>query len=163
MQRVKDYFALLRINHWVKNSFVFAALLFSEKLYNAQSIRNSLLAFISFCLVSSSIYIINDMHDADKDRQHPKKKDRPIAAGRVRKNPAIIASLLLFLCGASLGFHIQTSFFAILIAYVALNLFYTYAGKKIILIDAFCIALGFVLRVAGGGRWPYPYSLQAGL
>ena len=150
MLRVKDFFALLRINHWVKNTFIFAALLFSEKLYNGQSLRDSILAFIAFCLVSSSVYILNDLHDAHKDRHHPKKKNRPIAAGRIGRPPAIAIALLCFFVGTLLGFYIQLSFFAILLSYVFLNLFYTYIGKGLVIIDSFCIALGFVLRVAGG-------------
>ena len=150
MGLLKDLFALLRIKHWVKNTFIFAALLFSEKLYHRQSLLASILAFFAFCLVSSSIYIINDLHDAHIDRLHPKKKNRPIAAGRIGRPLALIIAVLLFIGGSILGFTVQLSFFTILISYVALNMFYTYAGKRMVIIDAFCIALGFVLRVAGG-------------
>ncbi|KPJ84593.1 MAG: hypothetical protein AMS17_16135 [Spirochaetes bacterium DG_61] len=150
MRIVRDLFALLRIDHWTKNIFIFAALLFSQKLYERQPLLISVTAFFAFCFVASSIYIINDIHDAHLDRLHPKKSCRPIAAGRVSRALALVTAAIFFTGGMVIGAMVQPSFFTILLSYFVLNLFYTYMGKKLVIIDAFCIAAGFVLRVVGG-------------
>ncbi len=150
MQFLKDLLSLLRVKHWAKNMFIFTALLFSEKLFEWQSLLVNTIAFFAFCFISSSIYSINDIHDARGDRLHPKKKSRPIASGRVGKIQALLIACILLIISSIIGVKLSRYFFLVLLLYFVLNLFYTFIGKNIIIIDAFCISLGFVLRVIGG-------------
>lgn len=154
----KSIMVSMRLKQWIKNIFILAPLLFSERLFELQSLLVSIRAFFSFCLISSAIYIINDIHDKKSDSFHPKKRDRPIASGKIGIKKALILVIILLISGYSLALHLNFSFILILIFYVILNLFYTYIGKSLVFIDAFCISLGFVLRVMGGS---YAISVYA--
>jgi 4-hydroxybenzoate polyprenyltransferase len=150
LQFIKDLLSLLRVKHWTKNLFIFFALLFSEKLFEWQSLFVSAVAFFAFCFIAGSIYGINDIHDTRKDLLHPNKKNRPIASGRIGKTQALLISCILLVISSIIGVKLNFYFFVVLLLYFVLNLFYTFIGKNIIIIDAFCISLGFVLRVVGG-------------
>lgn len=150
MQFFKTLLSLLRVKHWTKNIFIFTALLFSEKLFEWQSLFVNIIAFFAFCFIASSIYSINDIHDARRDRLHPKKKNRPIASGKIGKIQALILACILLIISSIIGVKLSFYFFLVLLLYFVLNLFYTFIGKNIIIIDAFCISMGFVLRVIGG-------------
>ena len=153
MKRISDYFRLMRPEQWVKNVFVLVPVVFSKNLFNVQLVSGSLFTFVSFCFAASSIYIINDISDRDSDRAHPIKKNRPIAAGTVStvEGWAIAAILicLSFIILCSGGVRITASLPIIL--YVVMNLLYSFSLKKIVLIDVFVIAAGFILRIIAGG------------
>lgn len=148
---MKSYLSLIRVHQWIKNLFVFAPLFFSGHLLQVDKLQLSLVAFIAFCLNASSLYIINDIADVEKDRLHPIKRNRAIASGKISKTKAL---LLFFLCATVsfvLAFSMDSYLSLVLLIYFALNLLYSFWLKKIHLIDVFIIAIGFVLRVLAGG------------
>jgi decaprenyl-phosphate phosphoribosyltransferase len=148
--RITGLILLMRPKQWVKNSFVLAPLIFSGEFSNQQAIYHALLATLLFCLASSATYIINDIHDIERDRKHPKKsKTRPLAAGTVSLSMAL--TLLLTLYGALIcGWFIAPQVILVIIAYMLLNIAYTFVLKHQPVIDIFTIAIGFVLRVYAG-------------
>ena len=159
MRVFKDIISLLRIKHWVKNVFVFAPLLFSWQITDITAVIRTLLAFLAFSLVASTIYIINDIYDVEADKQHPKKCKRPIPAGRIGIKTAVVMAVFCILAGLGLSWLpgllfgnwlTGLLFFCCTTSYLVLNIFYTLKGKHIVIVDAFCIAIGFVLRVIGG-------------
>jgi len=140
----------LRIKQWVKNLFVLIPLVFDRQLLNSEALLRSITGFIIFCLVSSSVYIINDIMDIEADRQHPKKKYRPIASGKISVNIAWIISIFLVLLPTIASFFLSPFFAIIIIVYFIINLAYSKKLKHLVLIDVMIIASGFVLRVAAG-------------
>lgn len=148
--KILAYLQLMRPKQWIKNGFVLAPLLFSGTFLQAGAVRHALLAAMLFCVASSATYIINDMHDIERDRRHPKKsKTRPLAAGMVSV-PAAIA--LLFCLYAVLGFSwfLAPKVVTVIGAYLLLNVAYTFVLKHQPVVDIFTIAIGFVLRVYAG-------------
>jgi len=148
--KIKAIFKLIRPYQWSKNILLFGGLIFSGSLTNIHTIIISSLAFIIFCLISSSVYIINDILDLEKDKLHPLKKDRPLAAGII-KIPLAILLLVLFL-GISLtgAFFIDLVFSLIIIAYFIINFFYSLGLKKIVILDVMIVSAGFLLRALAG-------------
>jgi 4-hydroxybenzoate polyprenyltransferase len=148
--------AVLRPKQWVKNIIIFAAFLFSmaEKTtafhINPDSFLHVLWGFFTFCLVSSSIYIFNDIFDVDADRQHPKKKNRPIAAGKISIPFAWALFALLVIAGLGMAYTNDFAFGIICTVYFLLFLVYTNFLKKILILDIIIISTGFVLRAIGG-------------
>lgn len=140
---------LMRPKQWVKNFFVFAPLVFSGMMFSSGEIVNSLLAFLFFSFSASSVYIVNDIGDVEKDRLHPKKRFRPLASGEVSINQSIFFLLLCYFV-VSLSFFLNYQVFLILLFYVIINLAYTKYLKHIPVVDIFTVALGFVLRVYAG-------------
>lgn len=124
--------------------------MFSGRFMNISFIYASLLAFISFCFLSSAIYILNDIKDALTDRLHPIKKKRPIAAGLIKPNHALLFAMGLVIISIILGIFLNWKVLFCLSTYLLVNVFYTIKGKNLILIDVFCIAAGFALRVITG-------------
>jgi 4-hydroxybenzoate polyprenyltransferase len=141
----------LRPQQWVKNGFIFAALIFSQSLTRWDRCRQVLLAALVFCLVSSAAYILNDILDASEDRHHPTKKLRPIASGRLSAKTAAIVGAILGGSGLIAAWRLNTSFFAIVVTYLALNVLYSSFLKHVFLLDVFIVAAGFLLRVVAGG------------
>ena len=141
----------MRPQQWVKNGFVFAALIFSQSLTRWDRFRQVLLAALVFCLVSSAVYILNDILDAPEDRHHPTKKLRPIASGRLSAKTAAIVGAILGGSGLIAAWRLNTSFFAIVVTYLALNVLYSSFLKHVFLLDVFIVAAGFLLRVVAGG------------
>jgi 4-hydroxybenzoate polyprenyltransferase len=141
----------LRPQQWVKNGFIFAALIFSQSLLDWHRTRRALLASAVFCLVSSAVYVLNDMMDAPADRQHPLKKLRPIAAGRVSAESAAVVGAALGVAGLLAAWKLDSGFLAIVAAYAALNVLYSTFLKRVFLLDVFIVAAGFLLRVIAGG------------
>ena len=142
---------MLRIKHYIKNLFVFIPLFFSMSFTNKEAVFSSILVFFEFCLVSSCIYIINDIVDLDKDRQHPKKKNRPIASGQVSVPTAEIVAIVLMVLALVLAYVSKRYYSLITIAlYFVLNLAYSFYLKKIALVDVFVIAIGFLMRIYAG-------------
>ncbi len=147
-----DIFASARPKQWIKNGFVFAALVFASKIGNAGLVLRTVAAFFLFCVISSAIYLINDAVDADADRQHPLKANRPIAAGRLGVSRALMIAFVCVFVGVGLSFALDWRFGLVAAAYVALMASYTLYLKHLVLIDVFAIAGGFVLRAAGGAE-----------
>jgi 4-hydroxybenzoate polyprenyltransferase len=145
-----NYIKLVRVPQWIKNFFVFVPLLFSRHIFDKDFFLNSFTAFLMFCLVSSIIYIFNDIVDIEADRAHPVKKNRPLPSGKIPIRNAIIV-LIVFL--AVTGFFLPAMnlhFRLFLLAYFIMNIFYTFLFKHMVLLDIFSIALGFMLRVLAG-------------
>ena len=148
---MKDFIKLIRFKHYIKNALIFAALLFSGQMLVPEKLRDCALAFISFCLVCSAIYIINDIRDKDRDARHPKKKDRPIASGRISVKAAVITAVVcLILSGICFAFVFNPAALILLLVYVVINLLYSFGLKKIPLVDVTILVAGFLIRVVYG-------------
>lgn len=143
---------LIRVRHWIKNGFVFVPLLLLFALPTpSQIIRCTLGAFL-FCLICSSVYIMNDIVDVAKDRAHPVKKMRPIASGAVPMTIAYILLGLLFVSGLAIACLFDIVVAAVLLGYFVMNIAYSFLLKNLIFIDVFTISLGFILRLYVGFR-----------
>ncbi|OHD56657.1 MAG: hypothetical protein A2Y33_13120 [Spirochaetes bacterium GWF1_51_8] len=145
-----DYLKLMRIPHWIKNLFIFVPLVFSMNFLAVPLILRSLYTFAAFCLVSSSVYILNDLIDRDKDKLHPLKKHRPLASGKVSPALSIALAALLFLGGLAVTIFINLNTVLAFSGYFAVTLLYSLALKNQVILDVFLIAFGFVLRVIAG-------------
>lgn len=149
-EKLFGVFKLIRPKQWVKNGFVFAPLIFSGELLNSAALAQASLAAFFFCIASSATYIVNDIHDIELDRKHPKKsKSRPLASGAVSKPEALIILALLYLI-LIFGYSLMPKVILVIAAYAILNLAYTFVLKHEPVIDIFTIAIGFVLRVVAG-------------
>jgi len=140
----------MRPYQWYKNLVVFIAIVFSYNLFNLEMWERSILAFVAFCLISGSVYIINDVKDTEKDRLHPKKRLRPIAAGALPTRTALSASILLLAISLSASFFVSRPLGYIGLLYLFINLLYTFYLKYVALIDVMVVAVGFVLRAIAG-------------
>lgn len=140
----------MRIRQWPKNGFIFAALIFDRQLTDPVAFARTLTGFLLFCLLSSSVYIINDIFDVESDRQHPTKRKRPIASGRLSIRAAAVAAVLIVAATLVLAGFLSPGFLIISVIYFVANLAYSIWLKHVPLIDVLMIALGFVLRVAAG-------------
>ncbi len=148
-----NYVRLLRPADWIKNTFVFAALLFGRQLENRHAVMLSVLAFVAFCLASSAGYVLNDILDRNRDRLHPTKKDRPLASGAVSVGSAgIMIAVLVVLCVLVCWFWLPRAFWLTVAVYVALTWAYSLALKHRMLLDVIVIAMLFVLRAIGGAE-----------
>jgi len=140
----------MRPKQWVKNIFVFAPLVFDVKLFTLRYLGRTVAGFLLLCLASGAVYIINDLVDAEKDRQHPRKRNRPIASNRLPAQLAVAAAIAIPLTSIPAGFALDPMFGAVLLIYLVLQIGYSFLLKNIVIIDVFVIAAGFVLRVAAG-------------
>lgn len=146
----KDLLFALRPGEWVKNLFIFAPLVFSQKLFVGQLFVRTLLTTIFFSLAASSVYLINDVLDIERDRLHPVKRLRPVASQRVTIKKALTASLILGTSSIVLSFALKPSLVALVVFYMGANLAYTLFLKHIVIVDILCISLFFLLRIAVG-------------
>ena len=147
---LRSLFKAMRPRQWTKNVFVFAALVFDGQLFSLDSFLRTLAAFACFCLISSAGYLINDLADIEKDRQHPTKRLRPLAAGILPPWVAIAAAVTFVLLCLPMAYALDGRFSVILFGYLASTLAYTFYLKHIVIVDLIMVAAGFVLRVAGG-------------
>lgn len=150
---MKKYLKLIRLKHWIKNCLIFLPLIFSREI-NKTNILLTILGFISFSLASSIIYIINDIRDKEKDKNHPTKKNRPIAAGTISIPSALTIAGLFLIITIAILIYLSTynHFISIyIISYILLNIMYSFGLKNIPLLDVFILALGFLIRVLYGG------------
>ena len=158
---------LLRPRQWIKNGFVFIGLLFSGENIDGGLRVNVLLAAAAFCLLSSCVYVLNDVFDRDADRAHPLKRRRPLASGTVGTGAAFALATACAVAGFSLGAAASASVLAILVAYLFLNLAYSAGLKHVVILDVFIIAAGFMLRIFAGtwgvGIAPSQWLLLCGL
>ncbi|MCX2745858.1 decaprenyl-phosphate phosphoribosyltransferase [Mangrovivirga sp. M17] len=148
---LKTYFHLLRIDQWVKNTFLFIPLFFAGDLFKSTKLLNLLIGFISFSLIASSIYIFNDYKDRENDRKHPKKKFRPIASGKVSTSIAFGIMTLCLIAGLSLGYFLDYRFIILLLIYLLINITYSLGLKRVAILDMIMVSSGFVIRVIAGG------------
>ncbi|WP_281269306.1 decaprenyl-phosphate phosphoribosyltransferase [Ammoniphilus oxalaticus] len=140
----------LRPKQWTKNLLVFAAVVFAGKFLDIDSVFDSLLAFVCFSFIASTVYIFNDYMDIEKDRLHPEKAKRPLASGELKKSTAAIVALLLFSVSMVGSYALHPTFFVILCFYFIVNALYSVWLKHVVIIDVMIIALGFVLRGFSG-------------
>jgi 4-hydroxybenzoate polyprenyltransferase len=143
-------FKTMRPRQWPKNVFIFAALVFDKQLLHLDPLLRTLAGFVLFCLISSAVYIFNDLADIEADRQHPEKKKRPIPSGELPLSAAWIAGSLLTIITLALSLLMDWEFAAVLLAYFLINLAYSRWLKHMPIIDVLVLALCFVLRVEGG-------------
>ena len=139
-----------RPRQWTKNLFVLAVLLFSKNLFNYSLAWRVFLGFFLFSLLTSSVYILNDIVDIKEDRRHPQKKNRPLPSGKLKVSTAFIFTLFTLALSFGLSFYLDTIFGLLLLGYLILNLVYTKCLKHVVILDVFCIAAGFLLRVIAG-------------
>jgi 4-hydroxybenzoate polyprenyltransferase len=147
---IKYIFKEMRPRQWTKNVFVFAALIFDRQLTVMRSLERTAAAFAIFCLLSSSVYLINDVMDVEADRHHPIKKNRPIAAGNLPIPIALIIASFLIIISLTASFFLSKELAIIAVVYLLVNLAYSKWLKHFPLIDVMIIAFGFVLRVVAG-------------
>jgi 4-hydroxybenzoate polyprenyltransferase len=141
----------LRPQQWVKNGFVFAALIFSRSITDWHRNARVAAGALLFCMISSAVYLLNDILDAPEDRKHPLKRLRPLASGRLGVGTACIVAIILAILSLYGAWVLDRTFFIIVLAYGVINLLYSSALKRVVLLDVFVISSGFVLRVISGG------------
>lgn len=150
IQKLMAYIKLLRPKQWIKNLFVVAPLIFAKHIFEYNYVIRVLAAFVLFCCISSSVYVLNDIIDCEKDRLHPKKKNRPIASGLISKiEGAIVIAILLPLI-LFVSFYMDIFFGVAVLLYFLNNLLYSFKIKHMVILDVMSIAVGFLLRVIGG-------------
>jgi 4-hydroxybenzoate polyprenyltransferase len=147
---VKGLIKSMRPRQWIKNGFVLAALIFDRQLGNPDAMSRTLAGFFIFCLISSAVYLINDVKDIEADRAHPQKKNRPIASGVLPVNVAIATGITLGVVCLVSSFFLSTLFAVIVILYLTINVLYSFWLKHVPLVDVLLISAGFVLRVSAG-------------
>ena len=150
LQTLRALLISMRPKQWIKNVLIFTALVFDEKLLDPQALLNTVAGFMLFCLVSSTVYILNDITDLEADRSHPKKRNRPIASGALPISIARWSVFLLLLVAFPLAYLLSSSFFLILLSYLFLSLAYSKWLKHIVIIDVFVLASFYVIRVIAG-------------
>ena len=140
----------LRPRQWMKNLFIFAGILFSVNILVLPLLLKVIFACLVFCLLSGSVYIINDLVDLEQDKRHPVKSGRPLASGRLKRSHAISALAVFIPLSLGASYCLGTPFFLIALTYVVLQLAYSFSLKHIVILDVFAVAFGFVLRVVAG-------------
>ncbi len=158
----------MRPQQWVKNVLIFAPLVFDLKLFDLQAEYRVFLGFVLFCLISSTIYLINDITDLEADRQHPRKRHRPLAAGKLSVSTARNAAILYVVISLPLAAILSPVFASFALAYLILNLAYSFTIKHIPILDVLMLAMFYVLRVGAGvslvevtrfSPWIYTFTL----
>ena len=140
----------MRPRQWTKNGFVFVALFFDGKLLEVEYLLPTIGAFILLCLMSSAVYIMNDLADIESDRQHPIKKKRPLPAGTLNPQVALIAAVIFAIGSLAAGFLLNWQFGLVLLAYLLSQIAYSFWLKHVVLLDISIVTAGFVLRIAAG-------------
>lgn len=152
MKKLKNILKLMRIKHYLKNGLIFLPLIFNSQLFEKEPLLMTFYGFISFCLISSAVYVINDIKDVEKDRMHKIKKNRPIASGAISIKEAILLFIVLTIFSLSINIFIIKKFSSILLIslYLILNIMYSLGLKNIPIIDVVILVSGFVIRVIYG-------------
>jgi 4-hydroxybenzoate polyprenyltransferase len=150
VQTLRALWKSMRPKQWIKNLLIFTALVFDEKLLDPQGLLVTTAGFILFCLVSSTVYILNDITDIEADRMHPEKRNRPIASGELPLSIARWAVFLLVLVSFPLAYLLSPGFLIILLSYWVLSLAYSKWLKHVVIIDVFVLASFYVIRVIAG-------------
>lgn len=147
---MKAIWRSLRPGQWTKNLFIFAGILFSQNVFNSPLLLKVIFAFLVFCLLSGAVYIFNDLIDLEQDRRHPVKSQRPIAVGKLKIPYAILAFVLFSLFSLWMAYYLGLPFFLGALSYFLLQIVYSLFLKRMVVLDVFAIAFGFVLRVVAG-------------
>ena len=149
-RRAMKFLQIMRPLHWTKNVFVFAALVFGQKLYVPLALGRAIGGFFCFCLAASAVYIINDIIDRKRDRLHPEKCNRPIAAGKVTIGSAVVISALCAAVAIIGSFLLSQTFAIIILTYITLMILYSLLLRRIMILDCVVISIGFCLRAVAG-------------
>lgn len=151
-----DYVRLIRPQHWIKNFLLVLPAFFAGSLFDIDTMKRLLLGFIAFSFAASTIYIVNDIKDVEKDRKHEVKRNRPIASGRIGCKSAVLLAIGLFILSQIIIFVLMKGLInsanLILIIYLLINIAYSFGLKSVPIVDVMLLALGFVLRVLFGGE-----------
>lgn len=155
------FIKILKPNHYIKNVVVFLPILFSMNVTNFQLLAKEFVIFFAFCLISSVVYIFNDLVDLEQDKLHPVKSQRPLASGEISKPIAVCTLFLLLITASFLSYKLNIYCLLSVWLYFLLNIYYSLKLKNIVIIDVVCIAIGFVLRVLAGcsAIWVVPSAL----
>jgi 4-hydroxybenzoate polyprenyltransferase len=148
---LRDLIQITRPQQWAKNGVVFAALIFSKQLFVPERVLLVFIGFACFCLVASGCYVMNDLRDCERDRQHPLKSLRPLPAGRISRRTALLLAAGLMVTGLVGAFVLHREFFLLIAFYAALQVAYTFLFKDVVILDVMVIATGFVIRAVAGG------------
>ena len=140
----------MRPHQWFKSIVVFAALVFDGKLFVPELFFKTTVIYVCFCLLSSAVYILNDLVDMEKDRQHPRKRTRPLASGKLDPRFAAVAAVIIGAISIGIAFGVAPLAGVVLLAYLAQNIAYSFWLKNIVIIDVMVLSLGFLLRVVAG-------------
>ena len=151
MEALYNLLKSLRPRQWIKNGFVLIPLVFAKEIFDASSVLKGFTAAAIFCLLSGAMYLINDMVDLEADRQHPVKRNRPLASGGISTRLGTWASAILLLTSLAWGFFLSKPFLAVLVVYVMVQIAYNCWLKHVVILDIFCVSAGFFLRVTAGG------------
>lgn len=154
-QTLKALLLTMRPRQWTKNLLIFAGIVFDLKLFVLPYLARTVLAFVLFCLLSSAVYLINDLIDVEKDRRHPRKRHRPLASGQLSPQVAQAATAMIVVIALPLSFWLSLPFGGIALTYLALMLAYSFRLKHVVIIDVLTVAAGFALR-AGAGTVIFP-------
>lgn len=161
-----DFIRLLRPSQWIKNGFVFIGVLFGHAWSDPEKLALALHAFVAFCLLSSCVYVMNDILDRSRDREHPRKRSRPIASGAIGVGAAAAVMIALGAAGLALALW-RCGEPWIFVGYLVLNVSYSLGLKNVVILDVFFIAAGFMLRILAGtlgiGIAPSQWLLLCGL
>ncbi len=147
---VSTLLSLLRVRQWYKNVLIFLPILFAVQLFDVDAFRMTIIGFFALCFISSTNYIINDIVDIERDKLHPEKKKRPLAAGKVNVFPAVLIAIVLFVLGMSIGYYLSTAFMIILVFLFLLTQLYSFVFKNEAFLDILIIPINFVLRIISG-------------
>ena len=148
--KIVGAFILLRPTQWLKNIFLFAPLIFSKHLFEPTFFWREILAFTGFCIISSIVYVINDIADREADKLHPIKRNRPLASGLLRLSDAVLVIVFLLASVSCLVPFLSLRFWYTIVLYGFLNIAYSFWLKQVVIVDVFIIAAGFMLRVLAG-------------
>lgn len=166
-KKIHALIRLIRPKQWVKNIFVFTGVLFGEVYRMEETLLLASLAALSFCLISSAVYTFNDLIDKEQDKRHPKKKLRPLASGEVTNSEAALLIAALTTLSFTVGSIVSSLNLTLLMSYAFINILYTLYLKNVVILDVFCIASGFMLRIlagtAGIGIPPSKWLLLCGM
>lgn len=147
---IRGLIRTMRPKQWAKNGFVFVAILFDRQLDDPEAFLRVSGAFILFSLAASAVYLMNDLVDIERDRQHPKKKNRPLPSGQLPVSMAQTAAVILPIVAVGGALLLEIELAAVLMTYLVLQIAYSFYLKNVVIIDVFCIAAGFVLRTIAG-------------
>lgn len=147
---MNEFLSLVRIKQWIKNLFVYAPLIFSGNLFNKSLFLKTLLTFFLLSILSSGLYILNDIFDLENDLEHPVKRNRPLPSGKIKKNFAFTFSIIFIFLPLILSFFLTYKLTLIFIIYIIINLLYSMIIKKLVILDVFIIAINFIIRVYSG-------------
>jgi len=149
---IKNYLALLRVEQYVKNLFIFLPLFFALKITHVDLLLNNIVAFLCFSLIASAVYILNDYKDIEEDKKHPVKKLRPLAAGLINHRKALTIMALLTIISLAVSYYVEINLFFVLLAYFAVNVAYSFGMKHVPIVDLFIVSGGFVFRILAGAE-----------